>query len=401
MNILLVTNLFPTPEDPERGIFTLQLVKALNKISHVTVVCPLPWFPKNKIFSRFKKWYAFSKIPSVYEIDGITVHSPRYVMLPRVSEGWHAFFMQMGLKSAIKRLHQKYQFDVVNSQWLYPDSVAVDSIVNKLKIPHVATGLGCDVNHDLFDESKRTQLKQMLKNVTAVTVVSNELRQVLISDSVVADKITAIPNGVDTSQFNLLDIAHCRKKLKLSLNEKIILYVGRLSEEKNIESLIRAFSMLEKDEELKLYIVGDGPLLNLLKSLIVNLKLEKKVVLVGKVEHSEVSCWMGAANYFSLPSVREGCPNVVLEALGCGRPVIASRVGAIPDLVNQDTGVLFDPNNVEDIAEKLSLGLSRKWDYSVIADSVKSLSWEHAAERYLTVFKLAFKNSRNDIAGTT
>lgn len=393
MNILLVTNLFPTPEDPERGIFTLQLVKKLQELGKVTVICPLPWFPKAKIFSGLKKWYAFSQVPKVYEMEGVTVYSPKYVMLPKVSESWHAFFMGLGLKRCIQQLHQEKHFDVVNSQWFYPDSVAVDRAIRTLNIPHIATGLGCDVNHDLFDSKKRPQLQQMLENVAAITVVSNELKKVLMDDSIPENKITPIPNGVDTSKFSLLDMTECRNKLDIEKSETIILYVGRLSEEKNVESLIRAFHQLELDETLKLYLVGDGPMEDVLKSLVHDFKLKDRVIFVGKVEHSQVSTWMGATNYFCLPSIREGCPNVVLEALGCGRPVIASHVGAIPDLVNDESGVLFDPNSISDIKSCLDVGLSKQWNYSVIAKSVKFLSWEHAAAHYMKVFHSVLKNS--------
>ena len=65
MNLLIFTNLFPTPSDPERGVFTLQLVRQFNKHTNLTVVCPLPYFPRFKFLSRFKKWHALSQVPDI------------------------------------------------------------------------------------------------------------------------------------------------------------------------------------------------------------------------------------------------------------------------------------------------------------------------------------------------
>jgi len=96
---------------------------------------------------------------------------------------------------------------------------------------------------------------------------------------------------------------------------------------------------------------------------------------------------MGAANYFCLPSLREGCPNVILEALGSGRPVIASRVGAIPDVVTDKSGILFTPQNVEELSAAIEKALAINWSAQEITASVAKLSWEHAAEQYIRVFK--------------
>ena len=393
MNVLLVTNLFPTPVDSERGVFTLQLVKRLSAICNVTVVCPLPYFPKINLLKKFEKHYQFSLVPNEYTIDGIKVYSPKYLLIPKVSESKHDFLMSLGLRRCIKRLHKKIKFDAVNSQWLYPDSCSTDLAIRDLNLPHIPTGLGCDVNHDLHDDKKKTKIRAMLDRATAITVVSNSLKEELIESGFLSDKITVIPNGIDFGQFNVLDKKSCRNELDISSDTPAILYVGRLSHEKCISSLIDAAAELSnRGHTFNLFIVGDGPLENELKEQSNRLNLNNCVHFIGKVEHHEVSKWMGACDYFCLPSLREGCPNVVLEALGCGRPVIASKVGAIPDVVNKDTGILFEPNNVTEITSAFESAFKEKWDAETISGSVKKLSWEYAAENYLNVFKSAIKD---------
>ena len=395
MRVLLVTNLFPTPVDPERGIFTYQLVKALSKYCEVTVLCPLPWFPKFKIFKFLKKWHPFSLIPDKYLFDNITIHSPKYVMIPKISESSQAKLMSRKLNHFISKLHEYDNYDVINSHWLYPDSVAVDSISEKLNIPHVATGLGCDVNQDIFDINKREAILGMLDHAKQVTVVSSDLKRVLIKESISEHKVTVIQNGVDIKLFNLQDKVACRKLLSLPLEDRIILYVGRLSEEKNISKLIDAFSKIRNNESIfnyKLYIVGDGPLENQLKIQVSELKLEESIIFTGKVEHTSISSWMGSCDYFCLPSVREGCPNVVLEALGSGCPVIASNVGGIPDMVDDGCGLLFNPVDSNNIYEIFNKAFNTNWDNHKIANSVRSRTWDNAAKHYLDVYKAAINS---------
>lgn len=388
MKILLVTNLFPTPIDPERGIFTLQLVKHLNNYCNVTVVCPLPWFPNWKILKKHEKWFQYSQVPSKYIIDDIEVYSPKYPLLPKISENIHDKLMAIGLTSCIKNLHNIFHFDAVNSQWLYPDSVAIDRVIKALNIAHIPTGLGCDVNLDIYDKSKGKKILEMLNNAQAITVVSNNLKNELIKNNIPNDKITVIPNGIDIEKFKVLDKKSCRKSLHLDNDMPIILYVGRLSEEKSVSTLIdAAFKLIKSGTNIKVYLVGDGPLYEQLLNKVKELKIIDNIIFVGKVDHDDISTWMGATDYFCLPSLREGCPNVILESLGSGRPVVASKVGAIPDIVTSDSGVLFTPKDIDGLVSALKYALSKNWDSNKISSSVQSLSWDEAAKKYNDVYQ--------------
>ncbi len=393
MNLLLATNLFPTPGDPERGIFTLQLARRLQRHCRVTVVCPLPWFPDWKLTAGIRKYAEFAGVPDNYIIDDVEIYAPRYPLIPKLSENLHAFFMRIGIQRTIARLHREIGFDVVNSQWLYPDSVAMGFITDKLKLPHVATGLGCDVNHDIYQPVKGESILNTLQNCPAITVVSNGLRQELVDNGVSADKIHVIPNGIDTEHFRIQDKNECRAQLGIEPGGPMLLYVGRLSEEKDPATMLRALQRLQsRDKPLSAYLVGDGPLMQELRELVRQLGLEQSVTFVGKVSHKLIDQWMGATDFLCLPSLREGCPNVILEALGSGRPVIASRVGAIPDVVTAHSGILFTPGDVEQLAEAMETALETLWSDTVIKASVSKLSWEAAAENYASVFRQVIDN---------
>lgn len=388
MKLLVVTNLFPTPYDPERGIFTLQLVKRLKKFCEVTVICPLPWIPNCKIINRSSKWAQFSKIPNKYTIDGIEVYSPKYFMIPKLSELKHAAMMAYGIKNTIKKIHKLKNFDAINSHWFYPDSVAIGKISTQLKIPHIATGLGSDVNREMKNASKQEQIITMLNQANTITVVSNNLKNELVHYQIPANKITVIPNGIDVTKFKVLNKKECRKKLNIDIQVPMILYVGRLSSEKSIKTLISATAnLISINKNIQVYIIGAGPEDKSLDEQSKSLDLENNVHFVGKVDHDLIGTWMGATDFFCLPSIMEGCPNVILEALGSGCPVIASKVGAIPDIVTESTGILFTPEDISGLTDSIKTAINREWNNEEICESVQYLSWEHAAEKYFNVIK--------------
>ncbi len=388
MKLLLITNLFPTPSEPERGIFTFQLAKRLKKHCDLTIVCPLPWFPNWPFLPIPEKYRQLANTPVRYEIDGITVHSPKYLLIPKLAENYHARLMYLGIKRYIFKIHNQVSFDIINSHWLFPDSVATAKIAKKLKVPHIATGCGCDVNQDIYKQSKGEDILTMLTDATAITVKSNSLKHVLIENHISEEKITVISNGVDVNQFMVLDKEGCRKQLSINTKFPVILYVGRLSEEKNVGSLLNAIALLKADKIfVQLYLIGEGIQKEYLSCLVIKLGIQDFIHFVGRVDHDDIGIWMGATDYFCLPSLREGCPNVILEALGCGVPVLASKVGAIPDVVTKETGILFSPTNVEDIANSIKQAVGTKWSADSISASVNKLSWEHAANQYYEVFE--------------
>jgi len=388
LRVLIFTNLFPNPEDPTRGIFTWQLAQELRELCNVTVVCPLPWFPRWSFLRRFKQWYGFAQVPSEYEFRGIHVHSPKYPMLPRVSEPLLGVLMFLGTFVTVWRLHRRRRFDVINPMWLYPDAVAAGWIGKLLGIPLVPTALGCDVNLFLGERAKRGQILAMLRRSPAITAVSEALRERIVAEGIPPARIATTPNGVDSDLFFVRDRNEARQELGLSPDDRIIVYVGRLSEEKGLPTLIEAAGNLRRaGRDFKLYLVGEGPLLGSLRERMGQLVLDERVRFVGREEHRRVALWLAACDVFCLPSLREGCPNVVLESLSSGRPVVASRVGAIPDLVSPETGILVETQDAEQLATALDKALARGWDAAQIAASMSAYSWRSAAIRYREAYQ--------------
>lgn len=390
LRVLVFTNLFPNPEDPTRGIFTWQLAREIRELCDLTVVCPLPWFPRWPVLRRFKQWYPFALVPNEYEFRGIRVHSPKYLMLPKVSEPLLGMLMFLGAFATVWRLHRRKRFDVINPMWLYPDAVAAGWIGKLLGVPLVPTALGCDVNQFLDERAKRGQILAMLSRAPAVTAVSEALRERMVAEGIPPDRVSTTPNGVDADLFFVRDRLRSRQELGLPAGGSLVVYVGRLSEEKGLPTLIEAAALLRrKGREFLLCLVGDGPLLATLKARAGALDLNGRIRFVGREDHRRIGVWLGACDVFCLPSLREGCPNVVLESLSSGRPVVASRVGAIPDLVSADTGILVDTQDAEQLAVALDEALARGWNGAQIAASMSAYSWRSAALRYREAYQAA------------
>jgi glycosyltransferase involved in cell wall biosynthesis len=171
-------------------------------------------------------------------------------------------------------------------------------------------------------------------------------------------KVVILPNGVDKSRF-VLNRRKCREQVDLRDNEKAILYVGRLEPVKNVESLLIAFAKIqEKFRDARLLLVGTGTEMRRLTRIAAQMHIDHFTKFIGEVSPREVPRYMVAADVFVLPSISEGSPNVILEALAAGVPILASNVGGVPDLITHGReGFLFKAGDVAQMVELLALML--------------------------------------------
>ena len=382
MKVLLISNIFPNSAEPVRGIFTYQIVKALRKMCNIEVVAPLPWVPPS-LKKKFLSQYPYANVPETERIGGIQVYHPRYLVIPRMLGSMHSIFMVPSLFRLAKKLERAQHFDLINAHWLFPDGVAAAWAGKLLRKPVILTGLGCDVNLYSTMFFRKAQIVRSLQNVAYGTVVSNSMKLRLVSLGIREEKIAVIPNGVDLKLFNIMDKKRARNFLKLSNESRIVLTIGSQDEVKGTKYLIEAFGMLLKRQKspLLLILIGDGPLRKSLMSMSKNLGISKSVVFLGRRPHGEIPLWLNAADVFCLPSLREGQPNVVLEALACGIPVVASNVGAIPEMI-RDNGRLSPPADSRSLCENLEFCLSNIWDREAFRRTVECFSWTECARMY-------------------
>ncbi len=387
INLLIITNLFPNPAEPNRGIFVAEMVKELKNRVELTVLSPMPWFPRWGALKRFKHWNKFSQIPENYEVNGQEVICPKYLAVPKLGF-LHSFFLFISLYSKVKQLHKEKRFNLINVHWIFPDGVAGFWISRLLKIPIVLTAHGTDVNSYLNMALRKHQILAALKGADKIIVVSQSQRNKLIERRIEPIKIEVVQNGFNDI-FTIYDKISCRKELNLAINCKTIAFIGRLVQVKGFDFLIKATQELGNilNEDYEIAVVGDGSLRKFYETQVKNAGLSKRIRFYGEKSHSELCKWFCASDIICMPSLSEGCPTVLIEALACGRPVVASRVGEIPNLIKEYNGILFEPRDVKQLTDSLYKALQKKWDADLIRKSVEHMTWRSCADKYLKVYE--------------
>ncbi len=175
--------------------------------------------------------------------------------------------------------------------------------------------------------------------------------------------IDVVPNGIDLEVFEGLPRKEAiRQRLRFNNNDKVILFVGTLRPVKGVKYLIQAMNVIaQKEPKTRLMLVGNGEERDYLRGLVKELKLERYVTLVGKVPNEKVPEYMVASDVFVLPSLSEGFPLTILEAMASGLPIVASKVGGLPEIVEDgQNGFLVEPRKPGQIAEKVLLLLKNE-----------------------------------------
>ncbi len=185
-----------------------------------------------------------------------------------------------------------------------------------------------------------------------------------------------------------------RRQLGLDPESRIVMYVGRIDVRKGVRELVEAAVKLHPNHpDLQVYMVGEGP---------DSPQIAKAIEAAGAGSYihtrppclpNDVALWMAAGDVATLPSYMEGCPNVVLEALACGRPVVSTRVGGIPEIMNDSCGRLVPPRDSTALAEALDAVLATSWDADAISGHW-SRSWSTVAGELMDVFRTVAGASR-------
>lgn len=387
MKVLVVTNVFPNKQQPNFGIFIKQRINYVRKYCDLKVAASVPYFPLLKLN---KKGRLFSQIPAKEYQDGIEVFHPLWVVIPKIGmniAGLSYFFSIVG---AIKKIKQEFDFDLIDAHCIYPDGVGAILLSKFFKKPAILSARGTDINLYPQYPFVRKQIIYAMKNANKIIAVSEALKDKIVEMGIDASKVIVIPNGVDTTKFRLLSKIESRKELNLPQDKKIVLSIGNLIEGKGFQYLISAIDKI-KDifQDILLIIIGDGDYRHKLEKQIKRANLESYVELVQSKPHEELLKWYNAADLFCLATLREGCPNVLLESLACGLPVISGKVGGAPEIItSSDIGILIENStDDEELSKAILIALNKNWETNKLINSVKDRSWEKVGENIYTVFK--------------
>ena len=384
MKVLFLSNLYPNSQDLGRATFNRQKIARLKNSCEVVVVAPIQWFPFKWVFDK-----KISKIPAEEIIDGLTIYHPRIFYIPklfRLSYGWLYY---LSIRSFIKKLDNQYNFDVIYASWVYPDGFAAMKSAGLLDKPFIVEALGSDINIYSKTFFRRRIISRVLSCVDKIVAVSEDLKKEIVKLGVLEEKIEVIYSGIDHSLFSPLEKEQAREALGLTYKGKIIVCIGNLVKIKGVQFLLEALTKL-KLLDYKLFIVGKGRLEKYLRQRIESLGLQERVEMIGAIPHEKVPLWMNACDLLCLPSLSEGVPNVILEAFACGIPVVANKVGGVPEVISDErAGLMTVAANPKELAISVDDALRKTWDRGYIRSQALRFSWENNSRELFNLLRSA------------
>lgn len=387
--ILVITSIFPNPMEVTKGIYIYKQVKALAKITPVIAVAPVPFFPS---WIKHKKYDIYARIPYREERGDLTIIHPRYLVIPKIGRSLYGLLYLISIFRTFNALKRSFDPDVCISYWAYPDGYAAVLLSKLFNIPALVSCRGCDVN-DLKEGTIRWRMvRWALRKSKKIFAVSRAMSHVVRSIGVNEEAVKVIPNGIDTATFRAMDRMTSRNTVGLEMlngDKRVVLYCGRLSAEKGPDLLLDAVKILnEEGKNIHLLYTGDGPLKLLLHQKVSRYRLEDSVTFLGEVGHSQIPYIINSCELLCLPSLSEGWPNTLMEAMACGIPVVATVVGGVPEIVSSGKlGILVPPGDSSRLARAISDALARSWDRNLIREQFGWRSWDVVASEILDEVK--------------
>jgi teichuronic acid biosynthesis glycosyltransferase TuaC len=381
MRVLAITKVFPNAVVPLDEPHIRQQYAALARTpdTEVEVLATIPWFPGLRAFARYSYAGRVASAPRQETIDGLQVFHPRFLQVPKVGVPFSAALYAASLLPAV--LRRRSRFDVILSTWAYPDGAAAVALGKLLGLPVVVQVIGSDMNVVAQMPAARFNLGLALPHASRLVAVSEQLGHAAAALGVDRERIDVIPTGVNRELFKVRHRREARRQLGLPEEGKLALFLGRLDRAKGIFELCDAFARLAPQHpDWRLVLVGADETRGAIAERLQG--FGDRVLLPGQQPIDLVPSWLAACDVLTLPSYAEGTPNVILEALACGRRVVATSVGGIPDLVRSELqGLLVRPRNVDGLTAALEQALANDYDDHEVSRSEGVLSWPQAAGR--------------------
>ncbi|MEM3433079.1 MAG: glycosyltransferase [Candidatus Methanomethyliaceae archaeon] len=406
MNILVLTSLFPTPENPQKGIFVYNMLKGMGGKVRFVVVVPIPHLPlsRKSIRKELRKSFKEKLADTLPKVDDIIYVD--YPFLPRVFHPLFSVFLYHRLRKLFSHLVHQKNFDLLHSHFLFPEGVISAKLGKEFSIKSICTVHGSDLNIIAQRFYWRPFLSYALNNLAGLVFVSEALKerfliQVLKDRELKSLDLAVIPNGFAdwvTPSGEPTD-EHLVRTLR-EQKKRIILFVGNLIKVKRPDIALDALAYLIRRNGCNavLVIIGEGPKESEIKARAARLGLREgeDLILMGRVPHARVLFWMEKADVLTLTSDNEGMPSVILESLNLGTPVVATLTGGVPEVVLDGVnGFLCRRGDPMDVATHLLEALSRSWNREELKASVKAYAWSSLSEQLYHYYKLLIGVDKN------
>lgn len=381
MRVLAFTTVFPNSAAPQHGLFVLERLRYCARLAELRVIAPYPFWPLRR-----------KGVSSQDICAGLSVEHPVFRYVPRFGKWLDGTFLYFSALPTVRRLAREQDFDLIDAHFGYPDGFAAVLLGRALGKPVVITLRGTEPLVAAAGPWRRAAMRFALRRATRLIAVSTPLAE--FARDMVADapsgappSVTVIANGVDLKRFVPARAEVARAELGLPPEGRLIVSVGHLSPRKGFQRVLRTLPELLRDApDLHFAVIGgsgaEGSNETELRRLAAAPELAGRVTFAGSEPPERVARWLQAADLFVLASDYEGCPNVVWEALACGLPVVAARVGEIPRMVPAFAGHLIDDaDDLLALRAALAAGLAGGHDRSAIRAWAERHDWGAVAAR--------------------
>jgi glycosyltransferase involved in cell wall biosynthesis len=398
LRVLTMTTLYPNSVEPRHGIFVETRMRKLLESAPIDlqVVAPVPWFPfRWPIAGRYANYAA---VPEREQRGDISVRHPRYLSLPHIGMSIRpASVASAAMRAAGDLRAEGWSCDVIDAHYLYPDGVAAATLARRLQRPFVVTARGSDVNLIAKLPAPRRRILDAVAQASRVIAVSEALKAELLGIGVAESRVEVLRNGVDTNLFKPVR-EDTRKRLGAN-GAYLVAAVGNLVPEKGHDLVLRAARLIEN---VRVVVVGQGRERERLIALTDRLGMKGRVTFLDNVPQAELASIYSAADVLALGSVREGWPNVLLEAMACGTPVVATAVGGVPEIVTSDiVGETVSSRDEQEFAAAIRRVLDRRTERAAVRAHASKYSWQPIVKRYYEILSSAAQAGFQAARGVT
>ena len=390
LRILTFTSLFPNEAQPVKGVFVENRLRHLveSGLVEARVVAPIPWFPSPN--PRLGRWARHGAAPRRGFSHGIPVWHPRYPHIPKIGMNAAAALMYLGVRATVRRLLEEEDFDLIDAHYFYPDGVAAALIAHEFKKPLVITARGSDLNQIPRFVLPRAQIRWAAGFAHGLITVCDALKQPLLDLGIPEQKLRVLRNGVDLAAFCPQDRMAARARLGLS--GRVLVSVGLLIERKGHHLIIDALRRLP---DTTLVIVGGGPDRKSLEAQAKAAGLGERVRFLGEVPHPALPEIYAAADALVLASSREGWANVLLEAMACGTPVLATDVWGTKEAISAPAaGLLMPERSADGVVDGICDLFAALPDRSATRRHAEGYSWASTTQGQLDLFSRIVTHGR-------
>jgi len=357
LRILTISHMFPTKRSGQYGAFLCREAQHLRQHNiECSFLVGRPWAPWP--LHLVPRWRDYGPANPLAGPEGLKARPVAYFRPPGF--GFRRFegkAMARAVLPAARAWHRENPFALVLGVSMLPDTQAAVVVARELGLPLAALAVGSDVM--VYPDrmpALELRLGETLAQVDLPVGVSQSVCRRLAETGRCRREPLCVYLSRDARQFvPTQDKSRVREQLGWTRDSIVAIYVGALVETKGMKELAAAAEpLLNKHGRLQLVCVGDGPARNELLSLSSRIRRQGAVVLPGRVAPAEVPRFLQAADFLVLPSYSEGMPQAVLEAMNCGLPIVATRVGGVPEaVIDGETGLLVEARNVEQLRDAM------------------------------------------------